>query len=120
MLSESERREIERAKRIGTFGKVDRSPQYAGPERARPEALLNAVNCQGNAIRSLEKELTAAVDQIRSLQKELAAKDSRIADLESKLEVESGLKRRYHIITIALTSILTSLAWKGMETLMGK
>ena len=34
---------VERAKFLGTYKKIDRSVQYEGPERARPEALLHAV-----------------------------------------------------------------------------
>jgi hypothetical protein len=47
---------IERAKRLGTYGQIDRSKQYEGPERARPEVLLNSVNALGNNYRQLVTE----------------------------------------------------------------
>lgn len=50
------RRAIERAEALGTLNKVDRRAQYEGPERARPEALLEAVNAQGNHIRGLQSD----------------------------------------------------------------
>jgi hypothetical protein len=43
---------IDRAKKLGTYKKIDRTPQYSGPECATPEALLEAVNVQGNHIRA--------------------------------------------------------------------
>jgi hypothetical protein len=46
---------IERAKRLGTYGAIDRRAQYSGPDRARPEALLQAVNALGNHTRGLQK-----------------------------------------------------------------
>lgn len=48
---------LKRAERLGTLNKIDRRPQYEGPERARPEALLEAVNAQGNHIRGVQSDL---------------------------------------------------------------
>lgn len=45
--------EIERAKRIGTYGKIDRSKQYDGCYS--PEALLKSDNHQWKKLRELER-----------------------------------------------------------------
>jgi len=38
---------LERARKLGTLNRVDRTPQYEGPEFAKPEKLQEAVNVQG-------------------------------------------------------------------------
>jgi hypothetical protein len=58
---------IERAKYLGTFNKIDRSVQYEGPERARPEALLHAVNAQSNHIRGLQSDTGRLSQQVFNL-----------------------------------------------------
>jgi hypothetical protein len=58
---------IERAKRLGTFNKIDRRAQYDGPERARPEALLDSHNKQWNALRALQAEKERMQEQIQAL-----------------------------------------------------
>lgn len=73
---------IERAKRLGTFGQVDRTRQYDGPERARPEILLHSVNALGNNYRQL-------VTEKDRMQKQLM-----------------NLKLRNSIVTAAVTAVL--------------
>jgi hypothetical protein len=46
--------EIERAKRLGTYGKVDRSKQYEG--RYSPEALLKSDNHLWLRIRTMQEK----------------------------------------------------------------
>lgn len=59
---------IHRAKILGTYGKADRSAQYADVDRyASPEALLDAVNAQGNHIRSLQAEKERMQKQLFNL-----------------------------------------------------
>lgn len=58
---------IDRAKRLGTFDKIDRHAQYDGPERAHPLALLAAVNAQGNHIRALQSEKERMQEKIANL-----------------------------------------------------
>lgn len=48
---------LQRAERLGTLDKVDRTPQYQNPEEAQPRKLLNAVNVQGNHIRNVQAEM---------------------------------------------------------------
>jgi hypothetical protein len=55
-LSPEEQKEVQRALRMGTFGKIDRTEQYAGLDRAKPEQLLKAVNKANNGIRALQVE----------------------------------------------------------------
>ena len=86
---------IENAKRLGTYNAIDRSKQYAETDNA---ALLRAVNEAWSKIRNCEKSLTARNNDIEQLRKKL---------------------RRSQIVNIALTSIITSLAWEGLRTLVG-
>jgi hypothetical protein len=58
---------IERAKRLGTYGKIDRRAQYQGSDRAQPEALLQAVNAQGNHIRGLQSDTGKMQKQLYNL-----------------------------------------------------
>ena len=46
---------LQRAERLGTLDKVDRTSQYQNPEETQPRKLLTAVNVQGNHIRSVQK-----------------------------------------------------------------
>jgi len=58
---------LERARKLGTLDKVDRTPQYDGPEFAKPEKLQEAVNVQGNHIRGLQKDTGHIQQQIFNL-----------------------------------------------------
>lgn len=84
---------IEKAKQLGTFDKIDRSPQYQEPE---PRELLRAVNEAWSKIRSCEKELTK--------------KDLAIAQLREKLRTSNRW-------SIPVTSIITGLCWEGLKAL---
>jgi hypothetical protein len=88
--------------KLGTLNALDRSKQYT---RASNEELLRSLN--------------EAWVKIRVHERELAAKDKLIAELSRKLGESKDLARRYRITTIVLTSIITSLAWRGVEALMG-
>lgn len=92
----------ENLSKLGTLNALDRSKQYT---RASNEELLRSLN--------------EAWVKIRVHERELAAKDKLIAELSRKLGESKDLARRYRIITIVLTSIITSLAWRGVEALMG-
>lgn len=47
---------IERAKRLGTYEKIDRSAQYRDAQHAQPGTILKAVNALGNHTRALQSE----------------------------------------------------------------
>lgn len=82
-----------KAKAIGTYNLLDRSRQYT---REDPRELLRAVNEAWSKIRKLENEGTR--------------KDADLAQLREKL-------RRMQYVNVALTSIITALAFKGLEFL---
>lgn len=82
-----------KAKAIGTYNLIDRSRQYT---RDDPRELLRAVNEAWTKIRSLERGLTE--------------RDTKIAELREKL-------KRVQFLNVALTSIITALAFKGLEYL---
>lgn len=84
---------IEKAHQCGTYNAVNRARQY---DEADPRQLLRAVN--------------EAWAKIRNCEKELAKRDLAIAELQNKLA-------RLQFVNIALTAIVTSLAWKGLEYL---
>jgi len=85
---------IEKAKQVGTLNATDRSRQYT--------ALTDA---------ELLRSLNEAWTKIRCLEKSNLTKDADIAKLKKKLS-------RYRIVNIALTSILTTLAWEGLQALV--
>ena len=85
---------VTRAQQLGTLNAIDRSRQY---ENADTHDLLRAVNEAWSKIRRCEK----AIDE----------RDSKILDLEKRL-------KRYRIVNIALTSIITGLAWEGCKALV--
>lgn len=58
---------LERARKLGTLNKDDRTPQYDGAESAKPEKLLEAVNVQGNHIRKLQKSAGEIQQQVFNL-----------------------------------------------------
>ena len=77
--------------------------QASGYTRASNDELLRSLN--------------EAWTKIRALEKELAKKDAEIAVLHHELSQSNKRTRRYRISTIALTSVITGLAWKGVEAL---
>lgn len=77
--------------------------QASGYARASNDELLRSLN--------------EAWTKIRALEKELANKDEAIAVLRHELAQSNKRTRRYRISTIALTSVITGLAWKGVEAL---
>jgi hypothetical protein len=48
---------LQRAERLGTLDKIDRTPQYEASQNAAPRALLTAVNVQGNHIRAVQADI---------------------------------------------------------------
>lgn len=82
---------ISRAHLVGTFNQVDRSKQYEDPTN-----------------HELLKSLNEAWSKIRVCEKSILAKDARIAQLESRVS-------RYKVVNMALTSILTYLAFEGVK-----
>jgi hypothetical protein len=85
---------IRLAHAVGTYDKVDRSKQYENPDN---HELLRAVNEAWSKIRVCEKAITS--------------KDLAILNLEQRVS-------RYKFLNIALTSILTGLAWEGVKALV--
>jgi hypothetical protein len=59
---------LDLARKVGTLDKVDRRPQYSDPKKnAQPEALLEAVNAQGNHIRGLQSDTGKMQRQLYNL-----------------------------------------------------
>jgi hypothetical protein len=85
---------LEKASEAGTLHADDRSAQY---DKATNAQLLTAVN--------------EAWTKIRKCEKSLGEKDAAIEELKRKA-------RNYRIVNIALTSILTGLAWEGVKFLL--
>jgi hypothetical protein len=83
---------IERAKACGTLDKADRSNQY--PLNTEKQ-IIDAVNLALTKARLNEKALASKAEN---------------ATLHRQL-------RNYRVVNIALTSIITGLAWKGLEAL---
>lgn len=79
--------------------------QASGYARASNDELLRSLN--------------EAWTKIRALEKELAKKDEAIAILRHELAQSKKKTRRYRISTIALTSVITGLAWEGVKALAG-
>jgi hypothetical protein len=82
------------AQRLGTFNAVNRAPQYT---RADNGELL--------------KSLNEAWANIRRCESSLLKKDAEIARLRDKL-------RSYRGGMIALTSVISGLAWEGLRYLL--
>lgn len=55
-LDAETRKAIDNAKRLGTYGKIDRSAQYRDAQHAQPGTILKAVNALGNNTRTLQSE----------------------------------------------------------------
>ena len=83
----------QKAKEVGTYDQVDRSRQYSDASQI-----------------DLLRSLNDAWSRIRILQTENSKKDLAISQLHNKL-------KRSQTVNIALTAIITTLAWKGMEVL---
>lgn len=82
---------IEKAQQIGTYGKDDRSLQYPLDSSQK---VIEAVNL--------------ALTKSRKCERELEEKKKELFDLKQKL-------RSYRVVNIALTSIITGLAWEGLK-----
>jgi hypothetical protein len=85
---------VQKAKAIGTYNALDRSRQYTQPEN--PELL---------------RSLNEAWSKIRTCEKELRTKDQDIQQLRKRL-------KSYRVANIALTSVITGLAWEGLKALI--
>lgn len=66
-LAPEDRLEVQRALRMGTFGKIDRTEQYKGSDRATPHQLLRAVNKANNDVRALQAEKDRIYQKIFNL-----------------------------------------------------
>ena len=82
---------IDHAKRIGTYGMPDRSKQYP---LVSEKQIVDAVNLALTKVRLVEK-----------------SKDTEIAALKEQV-------KHYKWANIALTSVLTGLAWEGCKALI--
>jgi hypothetical protein len=58
---------IDVAKQLGTYEKIDRTPQYTNSEQEQPSKLLKAVNAQGNHIRGLQVDTGRIQQQVFNL-----------------------------------------------------
>lgn len=58
---------LEKAQKLGTLGKLDRSAQYSGPEECSPERLLKAVNVIGTHVRGAQSDLGRMQRQLMNL-----------------------------------------------------
>jgi len=107
-------REIERARQIGTFGKIDRSPQYDGPDRATPEALLNSDNAQWIQLRTLQVEKGRLQGEIHALRNEHATQARTFEEHKQKMkaDIEALSRIRNSVIAAIVASILTVLIEK--------
>jgi hypothetical protein len=85
---------VDRAKEIGTYNALDRSAQY--PLDDAPK---------------FKKAINEAWAKIHYCERELRAKEAAIKELTKQLG-------RYKIANIALTSILTGLAWEGTKAFL--
>src|ERR1017187_1842879 len=85
---------ITRAHNLGTYNAMDRAAQYQAVE-------------QDEMLRSLNEAWTT----IRNLQREGGNKDAEILKLKHRVS-------SYKIANIALTSIITGLAWEGIRFLL--
>lgn len=85
---------ISKAHLVGTFNQIDRSKQYTEPDA---KELLHAVNSAWSKIRACESELGKKQEAIEALKRKVA---------------------HYRIANSLLTSILTVLAFKGLEALL--
>jgi len=81
-------------KRLGTYNAIDRSKQYTRADNAE---LLRSLN--------------EAWTKIRTCEKSIGQKDAAIVELKKQLG-------RYKVVNIALTSIVTTLAWEGLKALI--
>jgi hypothetical protein len=85
---------IGKARALGTLNEIDRAKQYS---EANTSDLLRSLNEAWSKIRLVEAA------NIR--------KDAEIAQLHAKLN-------RSQLVNIALTSIITGLAWEGLKMLI--
>jgi hypothetical protein len=85
---------IDHAKAVGTYNAMDRSRQYESVDNSE---LVRAVNESWTRIRRHERAMGLKDKEIDSLTKAVS---------------------RYRIANIALTSILTGLAWEGAKALV--
>ena len=90
-MSDKRYNAISKAQNLGTYNALDRSQQYQGVET--PELL---------------RSLNEAWTKIRNLEREGCTKDSEILSLKHSVT-------SYKVANIALTSIITGLAWEGIK-----
>lgn len=92
---------IERAKSLGTFDADDRSEQYP---------LLDQ--------KLVHKAINECWTKVHQLEAENRRKDKEIAALREDNRNLHRSVRRYRVVNIALTSIITALAWEGLKALI--
>ena len=85
---------IEHAKACGTLNALDRSKQYTEMDNVR---LVRAVNDAWTKIRICERSILAKEQDIKLLRAQI---------------------RRYRVKNMALTAVLTGLAWEGLKALV--
>src|ERR1035438_1120956 len=78
--------EIERAHRIGTYDKIDRTPQYEGPDRARPGALLKSQNELWNKTRKVEDSHNKLWDKTVNVESQQVRLDREVQFNQAKVD----------------------------------
>jgi hypothetical protein len=89
------------AKTIGTFDADDRSSQYPLHDQ-----------------KLVHKAINDCWEKIHQLESENRRKNKEIAELREDNKKLTQSVRRYRVVNIALTSMITALAWKGLEALI--
>lgn len=85
---------VSRAQHLGTLNAVDRSAQYQDPDSREQLRYLNE-----------------AWSKIRCLEKAITLRDAKLLELDLKV-------KKYKVANIALTAIITGLAWEGCKALI--
>lgn len=84
-VPESLKEVLDRAERLGTLGRIDRTPQYQAPEYATNEALHTSINELANTVRKLERKQDRDLTKIWALRFMVGAEAALIGWLASEL-----------------------------------
>lgn len=98
---------LQLASQLGTLNAPDRSKQY---RRSDNDELLRSLNELWKAKRLLEVALADRDKQIGELH-------SRVEQRDKLIKEQAIYIRGYKIANIALTSVITGLAWEGLKFL---
>jgi hypothetical protein len=96
------------AARAGTLNSPDRSKQY---RRTDNEELLRSLN-------ELWKTARLNENAVRDRDRTIAELHERLAQRDKLIKDQARYVRGYRIVNIALTSIITGLAWEGLRAVL--